>query len=196
MEQIKNIIAIFQNISKNQIIDILIAVAIVILFSMGSSIISYLIVKIFNLKEKHKNKIKFNPWYRLIKTLLIFSGVYLAILVLGLPEEIKGIVVKIFRIVVIIVTARVITKFFNPKEKIFVKLKESERFSGDQTLVNFISKIVKCIIYIIASFLVITELGYDISGLITGLGLRRSYCSTCCTRHSQKFIWRSSYNYR
>lgn len=184
MEQIKNIIAIFQNISKNQIIDILIAVAIVILFSMGSSIISYLIVKIFNLKEKHKNKIKFNPWYRLIKTLLIFSGVYLAILVLGLSEEIKGIVVKIFRIVVIIVTARVITKFFNPKEKIFVKLKESERFSGDQTLVNFISKIVKCIIYIIASFLVITELGYDISGLITGLGLRRSYCGTCCTRYS------------
>lgn len=196
MEQINIIIDFFQNISKNQIIDILIAVAIIILFSMGSSIISYLIVKLFNLKEKHKNKIKFNPWYKLIKSVLICSGVYLAILVLGLPEDIKNIVIKIFRIIVIIVIARATTSFFNPKEKIFIKLKESERFSGDQTLVNFISKIVKCIIYIIASFLVITELGYDISGLITGLGLRRSYCSTCCTRHSQKFIWRSSYNYR
>ena len=50
-------------------------------------------------------------------------------------------------------------------------MKESDRFSGDQTLVNFISKIVKCIVYVIAAFLIITELGYDLSGLITGLGL-------------------------
>ena len=71
MELIKNIITFFQNIQKNQVIDILIAIAIVILFSMGSSIISYLIVKMFNLKEKHKKKIKFSPWYKLIKTLLI-----------------------------------------------------------------------------------------------------------------------------
>lgn len=171
MEQIKNIITFFQNIQKNQVIDILIAIAIVILFSMGSSIISYLIVKMFNLKEKHKKKIKFSPWYKLIKTLLICLGVYLGIIVLSLPEEIKITALKLFRIFAIVLTARAINNFFNPKEKIFVKLKESDRFSGDQTLVNFISKIVKCIVYVIAAFLIITELGYDLSGLITGLGL-------------------------
>ena len=171
MEQIKNIITLFQNIQKNQVIDILIAIAIVILFSMGSSIISYLIVKMFNLKEKHKKKIIFSPWYKLIKTLLICLGVYLGIIVLSLPEEIKITALKLFRIFAIVLTARAINNFFNPKEKIFVKLKESDRFSGDQTLVNFISKIVKCIVYVIAAFLIITELGYDLSGLITGLGL-------------------------
>lgn len=172
MEQIKEIVGFFQNIGKNQIIDILIAIAIIILFSMGSSIISYLVVKLFNLKEKHKNKIKFNPWYKLIKSILFCLGIYLAILILGLPEDIKGLVIKVFKIAVIIIISRTATNFFNPKEKLFVKLKQSDRFSGDQTLVNFISKVAKCIIYIIASFLVITELGYDLSGLITGLGLR------------------------
>lgn len=184
MEQIKEIIGFFQNIGKNQIIDILIAIAIIILFSMGSSIISYLVVKLFNLKEKHKNKIKFNPWYKLIKSILLCLGIYLAILILGLPEDIKGLVIKIFKIAVIIIISRTVTNFFNPKEKLLVKLKQSDRFSGDQTLVNFISKVAKCIIYIIASFLVITELGYDLSGLITGLGLRRSNICTCSTRYS------------
>ncbi len=182
MEQINNMASFFQNIQKNQIIDILIAVAILIIFSMGSSVISYLIVKIFNLKEKHEKNIK-NPWYKAIKTIVMSSGIYLAIIVLALPENIENIVIKIFKILVIVMLAKAIANFFNPKEKIFVKLKESERFTGDQTLVNFISKIVKCIIYIIASFLIITELGYDISGLITGLGLGRSYCSFSCTRY-------------
>ena len=95
----------------------------------------------------------------------------MGIIVLSLPEEIKITVLKLFRIFAIVLTARAINNFFNPKEKIFVKLKESDRFSGDQTLVNFISKIVKCIVYVIAAFLIITELGYDLSGLITGLGL-------------------------
>lgn len=184
MEQIKNIVDFFQNIQKNQIIDILIAVAIIIVFSMGSSIISYLIVKVFNLKEKHKNKIKFSPWYKLIKSILLCFGIYLAILVLGLPEDIKNVVIKIFKLAVIIVISRSATNFFNPNEKIFVRLRKSEKFSGDQTLVNFISKIVKCIIYIIAIFLVVTELGYDLSGLITGLGLGRSYSCTCSSRYS------------
>ena len=95
----------------------------------------------------------------------------MGIIVLSLPEEIKITALKLFRIFAIVLTARAINNFFNPKEKIFVKLKESDRFSGDQTLVNFISKIVKCIVYVIAAFLIITELGYDLSGLITGLGL-------------------------
>lgn len=184
MEQIKEIVGFFQNIGKSQIIDILIAIAIIILFSMGSSIISYLVVKIFNLKEKHKNKIKFNPWYKLIKSILLCSGIYLAIIILGLPADIKGLVIKVFKIAVIIVISRSIANFFNPKERIFIKLKQSDRFSGDQTLVNFISKVAKCIIYIIASFLVITELGYDLSGLITGLGLRWSNSCSCSTRYS------------
>lgn len=184
MEQIKEIVGFFQNIGKNQIIDILIAIAIIILFSMGSSIISYLVVKLFNLKEKHKNKIKFNPWYKLIKSILLCSGIYLAIIILGLPEDIKSLVIKVFKIAVIIIISRSIANFFNPKERIFIKLKQSDRFSGDQTLVNFISKVAKCIIYIIASFLVITELGYDLSGLITGLGLRWSNICTCSTRYS------------
>lgn len=47
MEQINNMASFFQNIQKNQIIDILIAVAILIIFSMGSSVISYLIGKNF-----------------------------------------------------------------------------------------------------------------------------------------------------
>ena len=41
----------------------------------------------------------------------------------------------------------------------------------DQTTVNMILRVIRIAIYIVAGFMVISELGYDISGFITGLGI-------------------------
>ena len=41
----------------------------------------------------------------------------------------------------------------------------------DETFVNFIVKILRSLIYIITAFIIVSELGYDLNGLLAGLGL-------------------------
>ena len=77
----------------------------------------------------------------------------------------------IFRIGIIIILAVGIANIFSPDSKIFKKIANHRRIKGNQTLVNFISKVTKGIIYVIAVFLVMTELNFNLSGLIAGLGL-------------------------
>ena len=60
---------------------------------------------------------------------------------------------------------------FSPDSKIFKKIANHKRIKGNQTLINFISKVTKGIIYVIAIFLVMAELNFNLSGLIAGLGL-------------------------
>ena len=42
---------------------------------------------------------------------------------------------------------------------------------SDNMTIKFLAGIFKALIYIFAIFIIITELGYDISGLVTGLGI-------------------------
>ena len=53
----------------------------------------------------------------------------------------------------------------------FAKLREKLNFDGNDTTINFFSKVAKALIYIIAGFILITELGYNLGGLATGLGI-------------------------
>ena len=54
MQQINDFISYFKNMNQEKIIDIAIAVGIVIIFWIFSSLFSYLVIKIFNFKEKNK----------------------------------------------------------------------------------------------------------------------------------------------
>ena len=79
--------------------------------------------------------------------------------------------------------AKIIVRFLTPKSRIFKKLKENERFNKNKPLTNFVEKIAKYVIYSIAGFMIIAELGYDLSGLITGIGLSRSCNSLSSPRY-------------
>ena len=56
-----------------------------------------------------------------------------------------------------------------------VKIKPTEeektKYNGDKQLNNFVSKIAKAVIYFVAIYLVLLELGYNLGGLVTGLGI-------------------------
>lgn len=196
MEKINNIFDIFQNINQETFINIIIAIIIVIASILIGTVVAYLVTKLFSLKKKDHRKIKESPWYYGIKTIIICLGIYLAILELNFPEDIVSTIMKIFKIIVILVVARIIVRFLTPKSRIFKKIKENERFNKNEPLVNFIEKVAKYIVYFIAVFIIIAELGYDLSGLITGLGLGRSYNSFSGTRHCKKFIWRNCNYFR
>lgn len=57
-----------------------------------------------------------------------------------------------------------------PDTKLFLKVKERRNTENEHT-VKFLAKFIRGIIYIIGTFIFISELGYDLSGLITGLGI-------------------------
>lgn len=183
MDRIKDIFIGFQNGNKNMLLDIIVAIAIIIIFSIIGTIIAYAVIKLFKLNKKNHEKIKENPWYYGIKTIITSFGLYLSILIIDLPENITNIIMKIFKIIIILLGARIIARFLTPKSRIFKKMKENEKLNKNEPLANFVEKIVKCIVYSVALFMIIAELGYDLSGLITGLGLGRSYSSFSCTRY-------------
>lgn len=170
MEVVNSIMNYFKNITTEQILTMVIALAIIILFCLLSSLIAYGIIKIFKWKSKGK-EIKENSLYKPLKTVVIWVGLHIAILTLGLPSNVNAICNKIFRIGAIIIIAVGIANMFSPDSKIFRKIASHKRIKGNQTLINFISKVTKGIIYVIATFLVMAELNFNLSGLIAGLGL-------------------------
>lgn len=172
MEQIEELI---KNISEVQIIDIVIAIGIIIFFRIFSSSMSYMIIRMFKFKVKNKNKIKENAFYNPLRIFFILLGFYLGILFLKKPlnidDSIMAIVTIIFKIVSIIEFAHGLAKSFTPNSKISKKMKERLNKNVEDSMFDFILKGVRVIIYIIAGFIVITQLGINLNGLIAGLGI-------------------------
>lgn len=168
MSTITESIEWIKNIKIETIIDICIAIGIIILFKIISSSVAYTIIKMFNFK-KNKKDIKNNSFYKPIKYLIILLGCYLGMVILRLPEDGMNFVNKLFKICAIIIAANGIANLVSPSSTMFSKIKG--KLNTDNTVSNFVSKILKTIVYVIAGFIVINELGYDLSGIITGLGL-------------------------
>jgi len=168
-EWIGNVQAVLEG---NQIIDILIALILIIVCSMISGSLAKISVKLLHFKEKlKKEEIKTSPFYKPIKWMVIFSGIYFAMLIAGVSEKIEAFGTMVYRILLIWAVATSIANMFDPKTKMFQMFKKHERFKGNETLARFSGKIVRWGVYIVAIFLSIAELGYDITGIIAGLGL-------------------------
>lgn len=171
MNFINEIIEAIKNLTLENIIDIGIGLAIIVIFKIFSSSFAYIIVKMFKLKEKNKKKIKENGFYKPLKAFFVLLGIYIATLSLKLPENIFAVITKIFKICVIILSTTGFSNLFDSSSETFSKLRKKLHFNGTDTTINFFSKIAKALIFIIGAFIVISELGYDLSGLATGLGI-------------------------
>ena len=169
MEQLNSWMKTFTEIKEDRILDIIIAVVIVILSIMISSFLSFLVIKKFKLKEKDQINIKKHPFYKSIKRIFLFLGIYIVVLVLKLPEDWFSVCNTLIRILIIWNVAGTISNLISPESKLIRKIKESHHIYGDDTLVNTISKSGKVGVYVIAVFIIISELGYDINSIITGL---------------------------
>lgn len=171
MKFLNEILDFFKNLTIENAIDIGIGLAIIVIFKIISSPLAYIIVKMFKFKVKDKNKIKNNGFYKPLKTFFIVLGIYIGFMVLKLPSDIFSIITKAFRICVILLITRGFSNLFDSNSESFAKLREKINFNGNDTTINFFSKVAKVLIYIIAGFILITELGYDLGGLATGLGI-------------------------
>ncbi len=168
MEQINIFI---ENLKKTNLLDVLIAIGIVIVFYVVSSLFSKLIMKLLKFKTKDKEKLKNNDLYRALRYIFICVGIYIALLVLNLPENWFIFCSKIVRTFIVINITRVLADIISPGSSIMKKMENNEKFSENKVSINIISKVIRVLLYIVAGFMIIADFGYDLSGLITGLGL-------------------------
>ena len=144
---------------------------IILFFILLSSFFSYLIVKLFNFHVKDKKKIKSNGFYLPLKFFFIVLGFYIGLSIVPMPVAISMFITKVFKISTIVLIANGFVNVFDPSSSAYKKAKEKFNFKGNDTVIYFISRIAKVLIYITAIFIIISELGYNLGGLVTGLGI-------------------------
>lgn len=170
MNELKELINYLTELTKARYFDVLISIGIIIVSLVLGNLIAYFSVKIFNIKIRDKNAIKNNPFYSPIKIAIILIGVYISVYILRLPDSLFLLWQKIFRIIIICVITKHLAHFVDPKSGVLLRFRKHHT-GRDQTIANFTGMFLKYIVYIFSGFFIITELGYDVSSLVTGLGL-------------------------
>ena len=162
-------------VTSIQIIDIIIAIGIIVFFRILSGTFSYMIIRIFKIKSKTAKEIKESAFFKPLKAFFIILGIYLAIVFLRAPLQINtqvmDIVTKAFKIISVIEMAVGLANSFTSKTILGKKLKKSLSSKMDDTIFEFVLKITRVLIYIIAIFLVLAILEINLTGLVAGLGL-------------------------
>lgn len=169
-----SIIETIKNLNAETTINIIIAIVILAILDIFSPLFSYIILKIFNF-EKNKKQIKESPIYMPLKAFFKVTGIYLAILfirpTLDFSDELMNLVTKIYKVLVTITIANSLAKSMTKKSRFIKAIKDKSDKEINDASTKMLVRAIRCIIYIIATFLVFYEIGYDLSGLITGLGL-------------------------
>lgn len=172
MQQITDYIS---SISSIQIIDIIIAICIIILFRIFSSGLAYIIIRMFKLKTRNRKKIKESAFYNPLRVFFGILGIYIAILFLKQPlnisDEVVKIVTTIFKIISVIIFAKGLAESLTTKSSFVKRIREKTTKNIEDSMLDFILKIARALIYIIAGFIVITLLGINLNGLVAGLGI-------------------------
>lgn len=140
MEELSNWLEVAKDVKENRLSDIIIAIVIVILSIMISSFISFLIIKIFKLKETDQVKLKKHPLFKSIKRIFLFLCTYLALFVLKLPEDWFKVFDTALRILIIWNIAGTIANLIAPDSKLIKKIKSSDKIDEDDTFIKVLSR--------------------------------------------------------
>ena len=172
MQEISNFIIEMEN---NILVRIGTALLIIFAFWMLSSGISFLIIKTIKIKEKSSKKIKQSSFYSPLSTFIKALGIYLAILfvkdLINIKPEIMNIITKSFQVITTIIFARGLAQAFSDNSNLAKEIKRKSKKEVDDTMLKTALKVVRAIVYIGAAILIITELGFNLNGLIAGVGV-------------------------
>ena len=166
---------IISELNVEVVIQIIIAIGVIFVFRILSSIVSSIIIKMLRPKGNEKVSVKKNPFYLPLRTIFTFVGIYIALNIIKnattISPDIQSILDKGIKILLILFVAKAFGEGLDEKNKVFVKMRDKSNREIDKSTMNAILRITKIAIYVLAGFMVISELGYNISGFITGLGL-------------------------
>lgn len=164
----------FNNLNKKQILDfanifyLQISIAIVVIFLIFRPVLARTIIRIINHFLKKKEKSVDSPIYKTLKNFIFFVGVYLASLILPLNEKISYLINELFKIIVILFVTKVLTVIVNKDSKVFKKIFAN---SKNEAVNSFLCKLVRLVLWMISLLVIFKELGFDLTGLVAGLGV-------------------------
>lgn len=162
---------ILDKMDVNSILIYSIALAIVLGIKLISPIIARIIIIVFHKLFKIEKKASESGFYGPLKFEIALIGFGIAIHFLNLTEGIVNLYNKIFKILTIMSIAKALANSVSPESTLFNKIDKSNESNRNMVLNAFISKILKAIIYTAGAFVVLSELGYNLGGLVAGLGI-------------------------
>ena len=166
---------ILENLSKEEltnivkIFDIQIAIVIVLVVFVTKSIFARIVIDIFYKIQKRKANPKESSMYNTIRWMYVFLGLFLASKILPLTGEVSVIVNTFFKIIFIIFVTQTINNMIFVKDSIIFR-KNKEKAISD-TISGFVFRICRILTWCVAVYIIFYVLGFDLSGLITGLGI-------------------------
>lgn len=106
-----------------------------------------------------------------LRTMFIIIGLYFALNYIALPSGVESFVDKLFRSSFILLITWGVFNLTQESSKWFMRLGQKLAVDVDKILLPFLSKIVRITVIVLAGAIVLEVWGYDINGLIAGLGL-------------------------
>lgn len=111
-----------------------------------------------------------------LKAYIIFLGIYWIILIWLKDIKALEIIARVFKVISIIFATNILVDIISPSG-ILMRLSQrskNKKLSSVETntiMNNFLSKIIRIVLYIIAIGLILNDLGYNINGMVAGLGV-------------------------
>lgn len=171
MDQIQSLISWIKNIGTENLMDIIIALIVIMGFNLFSSLLAFIVIKLFSFKEKDGKKLRKKPIFGTLKRAFSLLGVFIGLNMLNLPKSIMQELNQILKIFAIILMGNGVASIFTPGSRMFKNLLKAIKLNLDKATAGFVSKIIKSIIYVITAFIVLVEMNIDVSGLVAGLGI-------------------------
>ncbi len=166
----------------NHIPSILLAVATaaaiyvvsVVVSKMAEKILGFIAKLLFkNKSEKVHNAFK-NSFAKPLTTFIKIAGIYFAVSALPLNSVVKvaviGFMTIVLRIALILMVSISVQNLIGNIPDLVDNI--GEKLGGvNRTIVTFFTKIAKALVMVFTVVIIVEEFGYDVTGLITGLGL-------------------------
>ncbi len=167
----ENIQAFINQINIGDLIklfNIQIAIAVCLVFIIFRGLFSQIILKIIFYITKNKSKVKDTKHYKILNKFWIFAGLYCSIRILKPSAKSLVFVNTAFKIICIVFLTNIINSFITKDSRWF---RRYINHSKNDAVNNFICKIIRAAIWIISGYIIIKELGYDLTGLVAGFGI-------------------------
>lgn len=148
--------------------SIQIALSIILVVFIIKELLAKFVLKIWKTISKGEFEIKEHPMFATLKLFWIFLSIFAAMIIIPFNDKIMVAWNQIAKIFMILFTTKLLTVAISKDSKI---MKKTLAASQNETVNVFVCKITKFIIWIISIFIIVKELGYDLTGLAAGLGI-------------------------
>lgn len=173
-DNVKNDVEKAVSVVSENIISIIFGVLVIVLFMLFRKWLSKNIAAIFSRLFSSKPVIGSGIRTSLqdpLKAFFLILGFYIGFLTMGPPAVIVSGLTAIFRMSVIVLVSWALANFTPFATSLVIKMEDKSNRKANAVAIKFIANILKIVIIAFAAVVIISELGYNITGLITGLGL-------------------------